>query len=151
VDDVLWPALRHGDDPLIDWVAGEFRAYRPWSQGVPAVFAGAVGVEVKRQELPIIGDANSQPAATPDAAQVREWAEERRGRKRKWDWAGALCSVIAEANADPDGLPEGYGAQARVGDLMKEWFYANQDGEPQESEISLRARRIVEMIEAHRK
>lgn len=69
------------------------------------------------------------------------------GRPGKWDWEGALIHLIAIANR-PDGLPEGKGAQARIVELMLDWFAAN-DGDgatPAESEIKSRARRVVEAL-----
>lgn len=69
------------------------------------------------------------------------------GRPGKWKWEGALIHLIAVANT-PDGLPEGAGAQARIGELIANWFAANsEDGStPAESEIKLRARLIMDEL-----
>ena len=49
------------------------------------------------------------------------------GRPRKWDWEAALAHIIALANK-PDGLPTGAGAQARIEELLAQWFI-DQTGE----------------------
>jgi hypothetical protein len=64
------------------------------------------------------------------------------GRPRKWDWEGALTSVIQVANT-PDGLPEGYGAQAMIERAIADWFAHTAGSTPPESEIRKRAAEIV--------
>jgi hypothetical protein len=69
------------------------------------------------------------------------------GRPGKWNWEGALIHLIAIANTT-DGLPDDEGPQARIGEIMADWFATNsEDGStPAESEIKKRARLIVEEL-----
>jgi hypothetical protein len=69
------------------------------------------------------------------------------GRPARWDWEGALAAVVASANT-PDGLPEGHGAQAAIERLIADYFGA--DG-PSESQIRLRAGRIMEALKANQR
>jgi hypothetical protein len=67
------------------------------------------------------------------------------GRPPKWDWEGALASVIAQAN-HPDGLPTGSGAQARIEEMMANWFMRTTGDAPAESQIRQRAAKIMRTI-----
>lgn len=68
------------------------------------------------------------------------------GRPPKWDWEGAIAHIASIAQ-HPDGLPTGPGAQARVEELIAEWF-ANEVGEtPSASQVRQRAAKIMSMIE----
>lgn len=70
------------------------------------------------------------------------------GRPPKWDWHGALAHVAALASRDPDGLPTGPGAQARIEIEMAQYFSDTCDGEqPAESEIRRHAARVMEALE----
>jgi hypothetical protein len=70
----------------------------------------------------------------------------RRGRPSKWDWEGALAFVIKKAQ-HPDGLPCGVGAQARIEEMIRDWFIEETGGAPAPSQVRERASKIVEMLE----
>ena len=68
------------------------------------------------------------------------------GRPARWDWEGAMMSVIAEAQK-PDGLPTGHGAQARIEELIAAWF-TDQSGDcPAPSQVRQRAAKIMRGLE----
>tara|TARA_R100000501_G_scaffold14813_2_gene26875 strand:- start:7287 stop:7601 length:315 start_codon:yes stop_codon:yes gene_type:complete len=67
------------------------------------------------------------------------------GRPPKYDWEGSLIDIIAQANT-PDGLPEGPGAQAKIENMMSEWFIARTGEGPAISEVRRRAKRVMEAI-----
>lgn len=166
----FWLCFEQATDFVLhDWVAGEFAFYRE-AEGESHGFMGfAHLLQVSRTGLPIIDDGlplgagdraslafhhANQPSALGSAIQAHtvKVVEERRGRKRKWDWEGAICAVVARANL-PDGLPEGYRAQAEIGRIMADWFrdHDPNGNSPVPSEIGLRAAKIVEAIESARK
>lgn len=64
------------------------------------------------------------------------------GRPRKWDWDAAMAHIVALANK-PDGLPTGHGAQARIEELLTQWFLDQVDDSPAVSQIRARAQKIV--------
>lgn len=64
------------------------------------------------------------------------------GRPAKWDWDAALAHIVALANK-PDGLPTGPGAQARIEELIAEWFIDRTGDAPAISQIRARAQKIV--------
>lgn len=64
------------------------------------------------------------------------------GRPAKWDWDAALAHIVALANK-PDGLPDGPGAQARIEELIAEWFIERSGDAPAISQIRTRAQKIV--------
>lgn len=68
------------------------------------------------------------------------------GRPKKWDWEGALANVIAVAQT-PDGLPTGQGAQARIEEMIADWFVAETGNSPAESQIRQRAAAIIQTLE----
>lgn len=68
------------------------------------------------------------------------------GRPQKWDWEGAMASVIAQAQ-HPDGLPTGPGAQARIEALISDWFVQQVQEAPSPSQVRQRAAKIIQMIE----
>jgi hypothetical protein len=68
------------------------------------------------------------------------------GRPKKWDWEGALANVIAVAQT-PDGLPTGQGAQARIEEMIADWFIAETGNSPAESQIRQRAAAIIQTLE----
>lgn len=78
---------------------------------------------------------------------VPKAAKNKGGHPGKWNWEGALIYLIALAN-QPDGLPEGRGAQTRIVELIADWFAAtSNDGDtPAPSEIKKRARSIMEEL-----
>ena len=68
------------------------------------------------------------------------------GRPPKWDWEGALAFIVSQAQ-QPDGLPTGPGAQARIEEIMASWFTEETEDAPAPSQIRLRAARIMETLE----
>lgn len=130
-----------------DWVVGEFHVERPIEGRLGGISAWAIDVFVNRQTVPLIGSAE-KPTRVITLRNLP--SVERRGRPRKWNWDGAMCAIIAKANA-PSGLPEGYGAQAEIGRMLAKWFSENQNGEPTPSEIGLRAAQIMTAIDNSRK
>ncbi len=68
------------------------------------------------------------------------------GRPKKWDWEGALANVIAVAQT-PDGLPTGQGAQARIEELIADWFIAETGNSPAVSQIRQRSASIMRTLE----
>lgn len=68
------------------------------------------------------------------------------GRPQKWDWEGAMASVISQAQ-HPDGLPTGPGAQARIESLISDWFVQQVQEAPSPSQVRQRAAKIIQMIE----
>ena len=72
--------------------------------------------------------------------------QRRVGRPPKWGWEAALAFVTSLAQT-PDGLPTGQGAQARIEDIMRDWFLAETDEAPAPSQVRQRAAKIMQMIE----
>lgn len=68
------------------------------------------------------------------------------GRPRRWDWEGAIVAVLAEAQK-PDGLPTGHGAQARIEEMIADWFTQETGECPSPSQVRQRAAKIMQMIE----
>jgi len=68
------------------------------------------------------------------------------GRPRKWDWDAALAHIVALANK-PDGLPTGHGAQARIEELLTQWFLDQAGDSPATSQIRTRAQKIVRSLD----
>lgn len=64
------------------------------------------------------------------------------GRPPKWDWEGAIAHVAAVANR-PDGLPEGVGAQAKLEQIIMDWFVELTGDAPTPSEVRRRASKIM--------
>ncbi|WP_313809460.1 hypothetical protein [Sphingobium sp.] len=64
------------------------------------------------------------------------------GRPRKWDWDGAMAHIVMLANK-PDGLPTGAGAQARIEEMLQQWFLDQSGDAPALSQIRQRAQKIV--------
>lgn len=149
IPDQFWTNINlFADSGVFDWVAGEFSYEFDGPDGTYGRGA-AVDVEVFRYGLPLIAGSwgQEEPAVFPRAVSP---SFETRGRKRAWNWEGAMCALIAEANT-PNGLPEGYGAQAEIGRMLAKWFNENQSGEPAPSEIGLRAAQIMTAIDNSRK
>ena len=67
------------------------------------------------------------------------------GRPLKWDWEGVMAHVVAQAQ-QPDGLPTGSGAQARIEEMMAEWFTDETGEAPSPSQIRQRAAKIMRML-----
>lgn len=68
------------------------------------------------------------------------------GRPPKWDWEGAMTFVVAQAQ-HPDGLPTGQGAQARIEELIANWFTDSTGDAPSTSQIRKRASNIMAALE----
>ncbi|OHD02019.1 MAG: hypothetical protein A2095_06700 [Sphingomonadales bacterium GWF1_63_6] len=77
------------------------------------------------------------PMATVRSDQVKAM-----GRPRKWDWDEAMAYVVALANK-PDGLPTGAGAQARIEELIQQWFLDKDGNAPALSQIRQRVQKIM--------
>lgn len=67
------------------------------------------------------------------------------GRPPRWDWEGALAHIVSLAQ-HPDGLPTGPGAQARVEEMIAEWFIKEAGECPSESQIRQRASKVMRTI-----
>ncbi|WP_235522906.1 hypothetical protein [Novosphingobium sp. Leaf2] len=67
------------------------------------------------------------------------------GRPPTWDWEGALIHVVAIANT-PDGLPSERGAQARIEEIIRDWFIQAGGDAPADSEIRKRANGIMKRV-----
>lgn len=74
------------------------------------------------------------------------YQESKIGRPRKWDWEAAMASIIAVAQ-HPDGLPTGPGAQARIEELLADWFTREMGDAPATSQIRKRASQIILLVE----
>jgi len=72
------------------------------------------------------------------------------GRPPKWDWEGALTYIVSLAQ-QPDGLPTGPGAQARLEEIMAEWFTREAGDAPSPSQIRQRASSIARLLETPNK
>lgn len=72
------------------------------------------------------------------------------GRPPKWDWEGALAFIVSQAQL-PDGLPTGPGAQARIEEMMANWFTGETGDAPAPSQIRQRAANIVRSLETSKK
>lgn len=77
------------------------------------------------------------PMATVRSDQVKAM-----GRPRKWDWDEAMAYVVSLANK-PDGLPTGAGAQARIEELIQQWFLDKDGNAPALSQIRQRVQKIM--------
>lgn len=68
------------------------------------------------------------------------------GRPPKWDWEGSLAFIVSQAQM-PDGLPTGPGAQARIEEMMANWFTDKTGDMPAASQIRQRAAAIIRSLE----
>jgi hypothetical protein len=75
-------------------------------------------------------------------------AARKRGRPKKWDWEAALAHVAAVLSRDPDGLPEGRGAQAKIERVIADWFVETAGEAPSEGEVRNRARLVFDSASA---
>ncbi|MFT4055209.1 MAG: hypothetical protein QM681_11945 [Novosphingobium sp.] len=147
----IWSIFTSGGIDLAnsdDWVVGDFEYYETSENG-ERKHVIISSVKVAADALKHLFDKSEIPVEAQRAAASHR-AEERRGAKRKWDWEGAICAVVAQANT-PDGLPEGHGAQAEIGRILATWFRDNQGGEPAASEIGARASKIMNVVNDYRK
>jgi len=67
---------------------------------------------------------------------------QRVGRPKKWDWEGALISVIGLAN-EVDGIGQERGEQAKIEAEMAKWFLDTTGEQPQTSQLRKYANRIM--------
>ena len=67
------------------------------------------------------------------------------GRSPKWEWESSLCHLVAIANS-LDGLPSGPKSQAQIETLIANWFIVTTGDAPAESEIRIRAKKVVNAI-----
>jgi len=67
------------------------------------------------------------------------------GIEAKWDWEGAIAHVAAVANR-PDGLPEGPGAQAKIEEIIMNWFIDSTGDAPTASEVRRRASKVMSEV-----
>jgi hypothetical protein len=72
------------------------------------------------------------------------------GRPTKWNWDGAMAFVVSQAQT-PDGLPSGDGAQARIEEMMADWFTESFGDCPAASQIRQRAALVIKAIETPKK
>ena len=68
------------------------------------------------------------------------------GRPTKWNWDGALAYVVSQAQT-PDGLPIGDGAQARLEEMISEWFVQESGDSPAVSQVRQRAALIMKTLQ----
>ena len=73
-----------------------------------------------------------------------------KGRPRKWDWDGAMAHLVSLAQ-HPDGLPQGYGAQAYIEKAMSEWFVESTGDSPSTGQIRERAQPIMRALQSAEK
>lgn len=143
ISQAFWQEFRDAQAhrKTIDWAAGDF-----WFSVVNYAPNGDCARELEAKAFEVVvapsTDLSQSRLEVDTSTSVRE---ERRGAPRKWDWEGALIQVVATANS-PDGLPEGHGAQAEIGRILRDWFQLNQGGEPAQSEIGKRAAKIMAAI-----
>jgi hypothetical protein len=86
----------------------------------------------------------------PSIAAQSPMPSARTGRPRKWDWEGAMAFLISQAQL-PDGLPTGPGAQARIEEMIRDWFLMESDKTPATSQIRDRAAMIMRELERPKK
>ena len=69
------------------------------------------------------------------------------GRPPTWDWDGATIHLIAVANT-PDGLllEGGRGDNAKIANMMRDWFILNTGNSPDFSDLKKRARKVIDAI-----
>ncbi|MGG7519777.1 hypothetical protein ACQ3G6_18045 [Allorhizobium undicola] len=69
------------------------------------------------------------------------------GRPPTWDWDGATIHLIAVANT-PDGLrlEGGRGDNAKIANMMRDWFILKTGNSPDFSDLKKRARKVIDAI-----
>ena len=69
------------------------------------------------------------------------------GRPSTWDWDGATIHLIAVANT-PDGLrlEGGRGDNAKIANMMRDWFILKTGNSPDFSDLKKRARKVIDAI-----
>jgi hypothetical protein len=83
-----------------------------------------------------------------DAAPAVSLASRRVGRPRQWNWDAALAHVTAVAAEGK--IPTGHGAQARLEELIAEYFTSQFGAEPATSEIRKRASTIIQALQGRK-
>lgn len=125
-----------------DWVHGDFSS--KFQLRGRDEYWKAIGVTFEPISIEALArSAKNSAAESHLAAKVQNSAPR---REKKHDWEGALIHVIAWANS-PDGLPTGYGAQAKIERSMACWFQKVYKREPAPSELRKYAKRILNEIE----
>ena len=64
------------------------------------------------------------------------------GRPLKWNWEGSMAYIISLAQ-HPDGLPTENGAQAKIENMIADWFIRETGNSPSTSQIRTRAQTII--------
>ena len=83
----------------------------------------------------------SKSTSAPDQVERRPI-----GRPRRWDWEGAMAFISPVAREN--GLLNGKaGSQAKIEELMDQWFIDQTGESPAMSQIRGRASRLIEMVE----
>lgn len=129
-----------------DWMRGEFSMLVD-PHGM-AFMCEAFGVRFAREDIVIMNPGRDLRSKVRPSLMT----EERRtgGAQTRYDWEGALIALIALAN-NPDGLPTGPGANARLVEVMAMWFQKNGGIEPSQSALKQRAAKILNETELARK
>nr|WP_314446804.1 hypothetical protein [uncultured Sphingomonas sp.] len=147
----------------LDWEEGNLSASihyglvpSEWLESAEEIFEPREASEIRVELTGLSFELSALEMLAPTAQVPNGRAEQTRtgpklgGRPKKWDWEGALAAVAAEANRNPDGLPQGYGAQAQIEKMISEWFVSRIGEGPVESEVRLRAGRILREIEGRK-
>lgn len=128
-----------------DWEQGDFSA-KFQMHGKQEEWQ-AFDVRFNSNQIQEMAPDTTAAIGSPPAAALKNQVAK---RATKYDWEGALISVVSVANS-PDGLPTGYGAQAEIERMLALWFRKNQNMEPTPSELRVRAKRIVTEVEVSRR
>lgn len=127
-----------------DWMfrSGEFFNSEFDSADYEAEFEGMsfsfASIEMLLPSASLGSVSNGMESAVQNRARV--------GRPPKWDWEGALSHVVTKAQT-PDGLPTGPGAQARIEEIISEWFIGETGDAPASSQVRERAAKIMRSLE----
>lgn len=132
------------DRDTADWMfpSGEFFVSEFESADYEAEFTGMSFSYASIEMLLPSASLGSISSGMETAVQHRS----RVGRPPKWDWEGALSHVVTRAQT-PDGLPTGPGAQARIEEIISEWFIGETGEAPASSQIRERAAKIMRSLE----
>lgn len=135
------------DRDAADWLfpSGEFFISEFESADYEADFEGMSFSYASIEMLLPSASLGSMSTGMDSAVQNRS----RVGRPPKWDWEGALAHVVTKAQT-PDGLPTGPGSQARIEEIMSEWFIGETGEAPSPSQVRERAAKIIRSLETPR-
>lgn len=112
-------------------------------QGQEDILVSLVGLSFETAKIEMLVPSASVPATS---RQHNDTKDRTFSRSSKWDWEGAMANIVAEANRNPDGLPEGFGALASIEKMLATWFLNSTGKSPAESEVRRRAHRIMEAL-----